>query len=283
MLGKLLKFEFKATSRTFLPLYLAALILTLLSKGFIFLQESKIFADYNTGIIGKIIGVLSGIIMFTFVVLLVAIAFLTFFVIVQRFYKNLFTDEGYLMHTLPVSPKAHIGAKLITSTVWVIASVAVIILSIFLLVIDKSSWQTIVDFFDNLPMTAKLFEMAMNMNFYSFIAKMAVYLLFYIPAGIMNFYLAIALGSVILPKHKIGGAFLGYVIIYTVSQIAGSVALAAGMMFMSESLNEMLRSPVPPAHFIDYILGFSGLYSVISSIAGFFITSHILTKKLNLE
>ena len=35
-----------------------------------------------------------------------------------RFYKNLYTDEGYLMHTLPVKPWMLIVSKLTIGTIW---------------------------------------------------------------------------------------------------------------------------------------------------------------------
>lgn len=283
MLGKLTKFEFKATARTFLPLYVAAIVMTLLNKGFLYIQESRIFGDYGEGVIGKIIAVLGGFMMFTFVLFIVAIAFFTIFITVQRFYKNLFTDEGYLMHTLPATAKAHIGSKLIVSVVWTLATVIVILLSVFLLVINKDIWEQIKAFFENLPTYSVVFEASMNVGLYEFIGLFAGNIALTIPMGIMNFYLAIALGTVIMPKHRIGGAFLSYVIIQTVSQIVSSIALAVGALIMADSLTQMLSSPVPPDNFYYYIFGFSGLYAIISGIVGFFITSHIMTKKLNLE
>lgn len=283
MLGKLTKFEFKATARTMLPLYLAVLVLTLVNKGFLYLQGSAILADYNSGVLGMIIKIMGGFSMAAFVAFIVATLFFTVFISVQRFYKNLFTDEGYLMHTLPVSPKSLIGAKLLVSAVWFAASLAVIFLGIFVLVINGEVWTEIKAFFDMLPVMREAFRMQMNIDLYSFIALFAGYLVLAVPTLIINFYLAIALGSIILPKHKIGGAFLGYVIIWTVSQIVSSIALAAGAILMSENLTAMLSNPVPPDNFFYFIFGCTGLYAVVSGVAGFFITSHIMTKKLNLE
>ena len=89
MLGKLLKYELKATARTFLPLYGAILVVSVVVR----LAFSKFeHADLFMGI--------SALTLFG---LFVALAVLTLLVIVQRFNNNLLSDEGYLMFTLPVS------------------------------------------------------------------------------------------------------------------------------------------------------------------------------------
>lgn len=283
MLGKLTKFEFKATARTFLPLYIAVFAMTLLNKTFIYLQGNAIFGDYREGIIGKIIFIMSGFAMFAFVIAIMATVFYTIFVIVQRFYKNLFTDEGYLMHTLPVSENTHIGAKLITSTVWMLISIIVIFLAIFLLVINKESWLDIKWFFNEIPRIAEEFGMAMNVNFYTFATFIIVSALISLPVQILTFYLSIALGSVIIPKHRIVGAFVGYVLISTISQVVTSIAMGLGAFILSEDLVAMMNAPMPPENFFYFIFAFSMLFSIASGIVSYFVTSHILTKKLNLE
>ena len=46
---------------------------------------------------------------------IIAIGIITIVVLVMRFYKNLFTSEGYLMHTLPVKASQHLNSKLIVA------------------------------------------------------------------------------------------------------------------------------------------------------------------------
>lgn len=92
MLGKLTKYEFKATCRFFLPLYGALLLLAAMSR------LSQWIMTYNE------IGLLhyfSNIFTLVYVLVAVAIFALTLIVMIQRFYKNLLGDEGYLMFTLP--------------------------------------------------------------------------------------------------------------------------------------------------------------------------------------
>ena len=51
-----------------------------------------------------------------------------------RFYKNMFTDEGYLTHTLPVTPRALLLNKVITMSAWNLIGIAAIFVSIFIFV-----------------------------------------------------------------------------------------------------------------------------------------------------
>ena len=65
-----------------------------------------------------------------YLMLCVAIAVITALTIIQRFTRNLLGREGYLMHTLPVTPAQLILSKLISSMVWLLCSILVIALSL---------------------------------------------------------------------------------------------------------------------------------------------------------
>ena len=56
---------------------------------------------------------------------IVAVGIAAFVLMINRFYKNLLQDEGYVMMTLPVCVHQQIWSKLIVSTVWFAATVVV--------------------------------------------------------------------------------------------------------------------------------------------------------------
>ena len=95
MLGKLMKYEIKATGRTLIPLYIALLAFAIINKIFIGTGLSDKLEGF-----GSIPFILS---IFGYGFTMAAVFIVTFFVIIQRFYKNLLGDEGYLMNTLPVT------------------------------------------------------------------------------------------------------------------------------------------------------------------------------------
>lgn len=71
--------------------------------------------------------------------LCVAIAVVTFLVVVQRFYKGLLGQEGYLMFTLPVPTWQLTLSKLVGATIMTILSGIVGILSVFILALPAST------------------------------------------------------------------------------------------------------------------------------------------------
>ncbi|MBQ1839376.1 MAG: ABC transporter permease, partial [Ruminococcus sp.] len=110
MLGKLLKHEFRATGRIMLPLIGAELLLSVLA-GFSVRGLDRI-QNMN------FLGVTYIMTLFVFFLGLFAVGVVALVLMIQRFYRNLLRDEGYLAMTLPVSVDEHIWSKLIVSFVW---------------------------------------------------------------------------------------------------------------------------------------------------------------------
>ena len=105
MLSKLLKYEFKATCRIYGGLYLAILAAAALLGAFF--RFPALVSDFPIVVVTIV-----------YLMLCVAIAVITALTIIQRFTRNLLGREGYLMHTLPVTPAQLILSKLISSMVW---------------------------------------------------------------------------------------------------------------------------------------------------------------------
>lgn len=133
MLKKLLKYEFKATSRTYGGLYLVWLLLGLLLG--VSMRNMVETEDPNGWQIGSVL-------MLLYVGITIAAGVVCITTIVQRFTKNLLGREGYLMHTLPVNEYELIGSKLISSLVWVVCSAGVGLLSIVLLMLGLCAFQS---------------------------------------------------------------------------------------------------------------------------------------------
>ncbi len=121
MLRKLLRYDFKAVLKYW---WIAALSSVVLGLGggwciSIFSSEKELpEALYVVAVLLMIVVVLG----------LSAFAILSTVLIFTRFYKNFFTDEGYLTFTLPVKRSQLLNSKLIvSSTVSLISSIVIII------------------------------------------------------------------------------------------------------------------------------------------------------------
>ena len=110
MLGKLIKHEFRATRRIMLPLIGGVLLLSVLAG----LSIRGLDRIQNFGFLG----VMYSLTLTAFFLALFALGVVALVLMIQRFYKNLLRDEGYLAMTLPVSVDEHIWAKLLVSFVW---------------------------------------------------------------------------------------------------------------------------------------------------------------------
>lgn len=88
------------------------------------------------------LALLSGIIIFGFVLALIATFVVAVILAILRFRSNLMADEGYVMFTLPVSTHTLVWSKLIVSAVWFLGAVVVDVLSLLALVANvEMFWE----------------------------------------------------------------------------------------------------------------------------------------------
>ena len=127
MLGKLIKHEFRATLRTMLPVLCVVLVLSLLAG-----LSLPLFMHTDISFVRIFLALLFASI-YTGIVALVVVALV---VMINRFYKNVLCEEGYLTMTLPVSTHEIIWSKLIVSFVWFFVTALVVILSLYLTVFN---------------------------------------------------------------------------------------------------------------------------------------------------
>lgn len=126
MLRKLLKYEFKSVFYLMLPFYCTMFAVSAVCRLFMnfeFLQE----------IFGGLPYFFIAMVCFG---LFVALGVLSLITVIQRFYKGLLSEEGYLMFTLPVKPWQLIVSKGIVSTVVIIAGGVSAFISIFILTMN---------------------------------------------------------------------------------------------------------------------------------------------------
>ena len=126
MLKKLLKYEFKATARTYGGMYLALLAASVLFGGSLWRWNSTISDAFST---------LVGLLSLVYTAVIIGTVVVTIMTIVQRFYRNLLGREGYLMYTLPVTETQLVTSKLISSTVWSLCSILAACLSFGILAV----------------------------------------------------------------------------------------------------------------------------------------------------
>ena len=260
MLSKLLKYDFKSLSKILIPVYLVSLLLALLTRVINMLAN-----QFN------IFSVPSGFISGIFVVVLIAIPIATFIFTILKFYQNLIKDEGYLMHTLPVSKNSLIFSKTISSTVFIILSFVFTIL--FLFVGVYSLW------FDSkfLSLIWNLFKQIDTL----FIILILLSILISVIYNQVMLYASIALGQ----KHnnKVMYSVIYGLVLYNVTQIL-SVVILLPVMFLDSNYQKYINgTSISDFGLINGYLLLALFLSILFTVAYYILTVKVLDKRLNLE
>lgn len=268
MLGKLLKYELKATSRVFIPLYIAILVVSIVNG-----------LSLNLEIL-NIQGLATIVLMCLFISLFV----ITIVVTIQRFNKNLLKDEGYLMFTLPVSSKHLILSKYLTSLIWTFLSFVVAFLS-FTIIFMIPTYKYF-DFSYFINEFNLLFSNMLNLNILGQFLKIILLMIISYTIFIFNVYLALSVGQLpIFNRFRYVSSFIGFLVINLLISYAQNIVSlfvndASVNIEAIDNINYAINSVTS---IVSKGLNIAIVINLIIILVLFFATTYILDKKLNLE
>jgi len=262
MLRKLMKYEFMAMGRIFLPLFGALIIISIVNS---------ILGHFGLDVPERIGIVLS-------VLLMVGISVVTFIVIIQRFWTNLLSSEGYLMMTLPVSTDKIILSKLFTSSIWEVVSSVVLVIAILFITVGR------VDYTEMIEGIRIAFRMIPFSSFQvvSLIMQFLAMLTLGAFSNILILYACMSLGM-ITTKYRWLVAVAAYIAITTVLQIVAVVASAVGFFTGLFELFERFLMSFTTFGTIHVIALIVNLIMAAFCVAFYFITRYMLKSRLNLQ
>ena len=267
MLGKLMKYEFRATAIYFLPIYVVLVLVSGLRY-----VVSLISQKFSNGFSAFSGFSLSAI----YLLLALGLAITTFIDIIIRFYKNLLGTEGYLMFTLPVSVEQNILAKLIPSVVWFFGSCVLGMLTI--------APAMGLRFNDN-PFT--MFT-GIRLGDVPEILLAVLMVIGSIAGTFLFYYLCMCIGQM-FNSHRFLASAGAYIVIQTVLQILGIAFIwICASSFSSQAFVAWLSNAfafldkIPSGSLIYLFLIAANILSYGIAAALFFIDSAILRKRLNL-
>lgn len=276
MLGKLFANEWKSTWKvpSAIMIYLAALTL-LGCLSFLSPIWNNAFGEGLTGILAAF-----SMLIYIFSLIGAVIAIFIFFV--MRFYRNMYTDQGYLMHTLPVKPYQHLICKSMVFTIWSIISILAVIVSVLLLMLTVTltafpylSWADLAEGLRELKIAfidgySQTFSLPLPITVLLTILQFLMQLF----ASELMIFGAISIGQ-LFSKHRVMASFVSF------------ICLSIGINF----IYAMVQTPILIHQFNNLSLQATltlnfwlALILNVLSAAGFFIlTERIMSKKLNLE
>ncbi|MDY5636134.1 MAG: ABC transporter permease [Streptococcus orisratti] len=251
MFAKLLKYEFKYVGKWYFALNSAILVI------------APILGFFLKSLMERTDNLTSSIIPFSLFLILGALIAsswaATIFIIIKRFYNNIFGREGYLTLTLPASIHQIILSKLVASIIWSFFNALVIIIAILLVVIPSVGVKELLIV---LPYIHEIFPES-NTFFFS------LYMLLSAIAGTLMIYLAIALGQLFTDRRVLMG-FVFYVVLAILLSILS-------VMFVDNNLlinDQIYSTRFYYYYFVQFIVEIAIFYSG---------TYFIIKNKLNIQ
>lgn len=252
MLGKLIKHELRAMLNKFSLVGIIFLVVSVIVRIMTLFEDAM---EDSISFMMSFVFITS-----VFVIGLVGLNFYALFSSVTRFQKNLFGDEGYLMHTLPVPSYYHIITKFVAGLITWIVSVIISMISVVIAFFGVS------EITGTVKIISEMFSFIAKYPLQSFMAFIlttssycALIFLCYLCVCVTNF----------IPKGK--GAVNALMIIGAI--IVNNIIMSIITEFLanSEIGSEITASLIYTAYF------------AVVSVIFFFITNRIISRNLNLE
>ena len=276
MLRKLWKHEWKASCRLLLAVHLALLAMGL---------AGYLIREILTG--SPVLSVLGGLYMILFFFLALAAFLLTHILLIGRYYRNFFTAEGYLVHTLPAGPGSKLLAKCLNHLVWSLINLACVLSAVMLVssaVPSEGQWKS---FLEALPRAAESMGFSSVPVMLLTVLGMLLLMLF---TSILMFYAAISLGS-LFPSHRILGSVLCWLGLWIANQIVNVVIMVSAFgryAGLEGTVTEAggIQVTLPPSQVTEIFGLFLGTAAAVTAVMGtayYLISYFVLSKRLNLQ
>lgn len=271
MLGKLFKTEFKASGRLYLPLFIGVIFFAIVERIMLEIMENT---DDSL-----VLNIVFGVITVIFVLIIISVCVSGQFISIYRFYKSVFTDEGYLTNTLPVKSSSIVISKLLVGVLYTVFSYIVLFVSGFIMVaghlfINALNGLKISFGIENTQVSLTDFAISSIVNLRLTLTILAVLIIAALFFNILVFYVAFAIGNMANRKKVLLSIIIYIAIINVLSFISAGVAVFVDWL----SWDNVLMVNV-----INITLAIILAVIVVIGLVCFFVTNKIIKSKLNLE
>lgn len=293
MLGKLIKYEFKETYKMGGLMLLLILAVSLLGVvGFVsplsmLMEHGEVLEAAEEPIVSVVWVMTMVVSLVLYIIVLIGVMYGILIYSGVHFYRSMYTDEGYLTQTLPVTPHQLLISKTLVAGVWYLTVEIAMIVSILALVFamvnsvsgavpdmnayfgEMSPWE-----FFNQMFVAMSSELGINAVHY--VLSMLLVFLVTPFATILMLFGSVTIGQ-LSRKYK---GMMGIVAYFVVMIINMLLAYIIQFLFMFGTIvidNGGGSVPLTSAYDSSTVLG------LIMGTAMYFISHHILSKRLNME
>ncbi len=275
MLSKLIKYDMKSLNR-FLPvLHLFILLSSIMIRVFITGRIKPQTSSEQT----DILIILCYVLYFT---MITALSTGTYLIAGIRFYKNMFSDEGYLTKTLPITNGMHLLSKTIAGSIWAMVNMCFVYLCSYVVIWTPYIKSVVEENKDDILQEFGFVGKYAGLSFSTVLLILLLFSCFGAISSIIMIYASVALGQ-LFSSHRVLGAVVSYFVISTLISVLSVVAMAllgseTRLIVTSGSLEDEFN-------FVSYmieIMKISAGLMIITSVILYVATHCIMNKKINL-
>lgn len=265
MLGKLIKHEWKAVAKLLLVIHIALLAMAVIGK---LLLSIKPLQEVSA---------LWGMLLLVYVVSNIAVGIGTHIFLAARFYKNMYTDEGYLSFTLPVKPWEHLLSKLLVAVAWVLIDFVVIVGSVLILSGHQGMTGEIKIAVSGLGESFTI----MGMSPVLWGIQLVILGLLNLIMAVLMYYFSISIGQ-LAKTHKLAASIVIFVVTFNGVRIVMSLIDILALVIMN-SIGGGLQSSNVTRGMYGNLMGVSIVEVIVLCVIFWCTCNYIMSKKLNLE
>ena len=276
MLGKLIKYDLRSITKFLLIIHIFLVVATVFGRVFL---TGRI--DFEADEINEFLLTLTFVI---YIILFAGVSFGTCIVIAVRFYKNLFSDEGYLTNTLPVTRGMHLLSKTIAGSIWSFIDMLLIYLCAYILMAVPVITVPLSEHWDEF---IRLLGFQGQGDFNLFLLYMLLLVVVSAFGNVIVIEASVVLGQ-LFNNHKVLGAVVSYFVITTITSIAATVAMGVqGILSNSIAINSSAASTaaesIDLAGYLMDIMNLSLVLSLCLTVILYLLSYFVMRKKINLS
>lgn len=268
MLTKLIRHEFRATSRIMWPIFAGMLALTLAMRA-----SQNVLQNESPWLLN----LLAVLVTIGFVFGIMALCFAPLVLSAVRFRDHLLKDEGYLTLTLPVNMHQLLASKLIVSAVWYAAAFLAVVLLCMIGAFDFSDWRVVPQFAADFLRAFRKLDSSMQGQALLFALEFFLFCVLGVTAVSLIVYAAYAVGFS-FNKHKSALTAVSVLVFFQLVQFAAIAVLANLFCDGFTAWSSLTGVQAGNAIFAVALV-----CELIVCVIFYLVTYFFLTRKLNLE
>lgn len=270
MLAKLIKYDLKSLNRFLIIIHIMLLVTAVLGRVLVVGRLMK-----NSDTISDAGAIILGIIILLFVLMFMVAAFGTLVLVGMHFYKNLFSDEGYLTHTLPVTRGELLASKTVSGSIWILIDEILLILSVVILIFV----DPVVELFsEHKSEIWSALDLPDTLGYGKILLALLALCVISAVGSALTLYVSVALGQLFSNHRALGAVIVYFCVTTVVSIISGVVGAADGAAgIVVENGTVMLYQ------FYVRLFWMAIGFELVPIVIFYLVTYILMQKKLNLN